>query len=120
MEQPKPVLCLPTTCSLLVNIKKGGNYVIHICPILQSIVLSLDLDQLRQTATDAYQQATHQVAPKHFAILIECTSKEKMEFVLTRTLPYNWKEPSLLATFVPQLVTMKDFFAARAPVKVIV
>jgi hypothetical protein len=42
-------------CSLIVPIEIGTKYIIHVCPLMASIVRALDVEQIREAATRAYE-----------------------------------------------------------------
>ena len=55
-------------CKLLFPFQTGANYVLHISPIMSSIVRTLDLEQLRLAASRAYLDLTGhpKPLPKYF------------------------------------------------------
>ncbi len=76
-------------CSLIVPIEVETNYVIHICPLMASIVRTLDVEQIRDAATRAYEYFTGTRAPSKFGIELKCVSKEKLEFVPVKIVPFD-------------------------------
>jgi hypothetical protein len=53
----------------------------HVCPLMASIVRTLDVEQIREAVTRAYEYLSGRRAPNKFGIELKCVSKEKLEFV---------------------------------------
>jgi hypothetical protein len=99
-------------CILLVPIELGTTYVIHICPLMASIIRTLDFDQIREAATRAYEYLTGIRAPSKFGIELKCISKEKLEFVPIQTVPFN-ESAQLLSRAPVQINTIERYFGTK-------
>jgi hypothetical protein len=99
-------------CSLLVPIELNTNYLIYICPLMASIARTLDVEQIRDAATRAYEYLTGASAPSKFGIELKCVSKEKMEFVAVKIIPFD--ESTLLISKAPvKINTIKRYFGNK-------
>ncbi len=99
-------------CSLIVPIELGAKYVIYVCPIMTSIARTLDVEQVRSVAINAYEHLTGAHAPSKFGIELKCASVDKMEFVPVKIVPFN-EAGSLISRVPKQTNTMYSYLQKK-------
>ncbi len=103
---PAVVVTLPSECSTEATITHGTRYIIHISPLMYAGTVSLDKDLLESVMRVAYQKSYGGCpSPRAFALELQCTSKELMEFRVCADVPYS---------FDAQLFTIKKRTTSEA------
>jgi hypothetical protein len=94
---------------LVAPIELDTNYLIYICPLMASIARTLDVEQIRDAETRAYKYLTGAHSPRKFGIELKCISKEKLEFVAVKIVPFD--EVALLLSRAPvKINTIERYF----------
>jgi hypothetical protein len=76
-------------CTLIVPIELDTKYLIYICPLMASIARTLDIEQIREAATRAYEHLSGRRAPIKFGIELKYVSSEKLEFMPVKIVPFD-------------------------------
>jgi hypothetical protein len=98
-------------CTLIVPIELDTKYLIYICPLMASIARTLDIEQIREAATRAYEHLSGACAPSKFGTELKCVSKEKLEFVPVKIVPFD--EVALLLSRSPvKINTIERYFVS--------
>ena len=81
---------LPALLDQIVPIRTGGKYEIHVSRLPQTVLASLDVDEVSTPARAAFKAIENCASvPPMFGVLVKCASAESSKFIVLNALPYD-------------------------------